>query len=107
MASILELKKQSDKTEEIKKDEIYKIDIWIRNIRGKKYVTEIDGLKKNKEEFKDIIKKLKKKFSTGGCIKKKDDKEIISLSGSIGKEIKKYLIDNNYSNEDNIKIHGQ
>lgn len=82
---------------------IIHIRIQMRNAR--KCITLTEGLLEN--QAKDMIKYLKKYLSTNGTIKIDDDDNIIvQLNGDKRQDIKKYLLDNEITDNRNIYIHG-
>ena len=108
MASILELKKQINDTEPDEVNIKPKLDIWVQHTRGRKYMTIIKGLNDTTKELKKMAGTLKKTFSTGGSvvIDPETKSENIALSGCIGKELRKYLVENNFTDDDKIEVHG-
>ena len=83
------------------------IHIRIRKRNNRQSVTSIENLfnvKKDEEFMKLITKKFRKNFHCTATYNKKD--KIISLFGDQRENVKKYLIENNLSEDKYIKIHG-
>lgn len=78
---------------------------------GKKCNTIISGLNfKNKEETKEFLSKITKKFGIGGCQKivtEIDEKNtVLVFTGDYREKIKTLLIEEYNKDEESIKIHG-
>lgn len=71
-----------------------RIQITVRKIKFRKWVTKIQGLESN-EIAKNLEKILKKKFACGGTVKG----NIIELQGDHKKNIKKALLEQGYKEE--------
>ncbi len=82
------------------------IHLRIQQRNTRKYLTLIEGLKLDDKEYKIFLKKIKKKFSCNGSIIVKDNIIVIQLQGDQRETIKKYMIENNISQIENIKCHG-
>ena len=113
MASILKLKRQQP--DESKLTEINAhcdIHIWVEQTRGRKCATFIRGLNMDKKQMKNLAKKFRKEFSTGGSViidetaKGDTDSYQIFINGRNGKNVKKYLNEKENINEENITLHG-
>lgn len=87
--------------------EINKIDIYLKQRTGRKYVTEIFGINFNDEEkLKTLAKDLRKKFSCCCSIEKNDNSTYLKLSSKDVNSITNFLIKTFSLNKDNIIIHG-
>ena len=87
--------------------EINKIDIYLKQRTGRKYITEIFGLNFNDEErLKDLAKNFRKKFSCCCSIEKNDSSTYLKLSSKDINSITNFLITTFNINKNNIIIHG-
>ena len=87
--------------------EINKIDIYLKQRTGRKYVTEIFGINFNDEEkLKTLAKDLRKKFSCCCSIEKNDNSPYLKLSSKDINAITNFLIKTFNISKDNIIIHG-
>lgn len=83
-----------------------KIHLRSQQRNGRKCITIIQGLDEELDE-KKILKYLKKTFQCNGCISVDDEYgKIIQLSGDQKENVKKFLIDQEIYNEENIVVHG-
>lgn len=85
--------------------ETTKVHIRIQQRNGMKSITTIQGLLD--VNFKDELKKMKKKFCCNGKIS--DDEEygtVIQLQGDQRRDIRDYLMNKHNYKADNIVIHG-
>lgn len=88
--------------------EINKIDIYLKQRTGRKYVTEIFGINFNDQErLKTFAKDLRKKFSCCCSIEKNDNDNLyLKLSSKDVNSITDFLLKTFNINKDNIIIHG-
>lgn len=87
--------------------EINKIDIYLKQRTGRKYVTEIFGINFNDEEkLKTLAKDLRKKFSCCCSIEKNDNSTYLKLSSKDVNSITDFLLKTFNISKDNIIIHG-
>lgn len=72
-----------------------------------KYITTIEGLPEN-FNFKLFLKEMKKKLSCNGCIKNDEKTEcnVVQLTGDHRDFVESFLIKEQITNKDNIKMHG-
>jgi len=92
--------------EEDKKDN-FKVHISIQQRTSKKYITIIKGIPE-KYDLPKIVKYIKKIYKCGGSIVKdeKDDTLVIQVSGDQRQNIRKFFIDCDVMDADNIISHG-
>lgn len=87
--------------------EINKIDIYLKQRTGRKYITEIFGINFNNEErLKTFAKDLRKKFSCCCSIEQNDNKTYLKLSSKDINSITNFLISTFNISKDKITIHG-
>ena len=87
--------------------EINKIDIYLKQRTGRKYITEIFGINFNNEErLKTFAKDLRKKFSCCCSIEKNDNITYLRLSSKDINSITNFLIKTFNISKDKITIHG-
>ena len=82
-----------------------------KNMRGtKKCTTIISGLYFSKEETKDFLSKIKKKFGIGGCEKMVEEVDtknsVLVFMGDYREKIKNLLIEEYNKEDESIFIHG-
>jgi translation initiation factor 1 len=85
---------------------IDKIHIRIKKRNGKKSWTFIEGLPSTTDFKNDIIKPLKKKLCCAGSLKYDDAKPFLEFQGDHRDVIKQFLIEKEFSEEQNIIMHG-
>ena len=87
--------------------EINKIDIYLKQRTGRKYVTEIFGINFNDQErLKTFAKDLRKKFSCCCSIEKNDNDTYLKLSSKDINLITIFLMKTFNISKNNIIIHG-
>ena len=87
--------------------EINKIDIYLKQRTGRKYITEIFGINFNNEErLKTFAKDLRKKFSCCCSIEKNDNITYLKLSSKDINSITNFIIKEFSISRDKIIIHG-
>ena len=87
--------------------EIGKIDIYLKQRTGRKYITEIFGINFNNEErLKTFAKDLRKKFSCCCSIEKNDNNTYLKLSSKDINSITNFLISTFNISKDKITVHG-
>eukprot|EP00004_Rigifila_ramosa_P026882 TRINITY_DN853_c0_g1_i1.p1 TRINITY_DN853_c0_g1~~TRINITY_DN853_c0_g1_i1.p1 ORF type:complete len:113 (-),score=42.19 TRINITY_DN853_c0_g1_i1:210-548(-) len=98
----------ADEGEEISSTD-NRIHIRIQQRNGRKSVTTIQGLS-SELDLKRILKAFKKNFNCNGTIVTVEEKpelgEVIQLQGDHRREVQQFLIDEQISRKENIKIHG-
>ena len=87
--------------------EINKIDIYLKQRTGRKYITEIFGINFNNEErLKTFAKDLRKKFSCCCSIEKNDNITYFRLSSKDINSITNFILKTFNISKDKITIHG-
>lgn len=87
--------------------EINKIDIYLKQRTGRKYITEIFGINFNNEErLKTFAKDLRKKFSCCCSIEKNDNITYLKLSSKDINSITNFILKTFNISKDKIVIHG-
>ena len=87
--------------------EINKIDIYLKQRTGRKYITEIFGINFNNEErLKTFAKDLRKKFSCCCSIEKNDNITYLRLSSKDINSITNFILKTFNISKDKITIHG-
>ena len=87
--------------------EINKIDIYLKQRTGRKYITEIFGINFNNEEkLKTFAKDLRKKFSCCCSIEKNDNSTYLKLSSKDINSITNFILKTFNISKDKITIHG-
>ena len=87
--------------------EINKIDIYLKQRTGRKYITEIFGINFNNEErLKTFAKDLRKKFSCCCSIEKNDNSTYLKLSSKDINSITNFILKEFNISRDKITIHG-
>ncbi len=87
--------------------EINKIDIYLKQRTGRKYITEIFGINFNNEErLKTFAKDLRKKFSCCCSIEKNDNITYLRLSSRDINSITNFILKTFNISKDKITIHG-
>jgi len=82
------------------------IHIRIKQRNGRKKWTFIEGLDEN-VNFKKVVKYLSKKLACGGSVKTDDEgNKYIQFQGEHTEFIKKFLIDKDIIESENISTHG-
>jgi translation initiation factor 1 (eIF-1/SUI1) len=95
-------------SKQVNEVEINKIDIYLKQRTGRKYITEIFGINfDNEERLKTLAKDLRKKFSCCCSIEKNDSNNIyLKLSSKDINSITNFLSNTFNISKDNIIIHG-
>ena len=87
--------------------EINKIDIYLKQRTGRKYITEIFGINfSNEERLKTFAKDLRKKFSCCCSIEKNDNSTYLKLSPKDINSITNFILKTFNISKDKITIHG-
>ena len=87
--------------------EINKIDIYLKQRTGRKYITEIFGINFNNEErLKTFAKDLRKKFSCCCSIEKNDNITYLRLSSKDINSITNFILKTFNISKDKITVHG-
>jgi translation initiation factor 1 (eIF-1/SUI1) len=87
--------------------EINKIDIYLKQRTGRKYITEIFGINfSNEERLKTFAKDLRKKFSCCCSIEKNDNSTYLKLSSKDINSITNFILKTFNISKDKITIHG-
>jgi len=96
-----------DDNEEIKTICEHTIEIMVTKRNNRKFYTDIKGINE-KYNYDKILKEMKKKFSCNGSVKisKENNKNYIQLNGDQKENIFNFLIEENISTIDKIKIRG-
>lgn len=79
------------------------IHIRIKQRNRTSYITSIEGIDVVKNDIKKMLAYMRKKFSCSGFIKNENE---IHLSGDQRENVKKLLIEQKITEQQNIKIHG-
>ncbi len=83
-----------------------KIHLRCQQRNGRKCITTVQGLSTDLE-LKKILKRFKKTFNCNGAmVNDKELGDIIQLSGDQREGIRKFLVDNEISENDDITVHG-
>lgn len=83
-----------------------KIHLRCQQRNGRKCITTVQGLS-SELELKKILRHFKKTFSCNGAlVNDKELGDIMQLSGDQREGIKKFIIDNELSNANDIVVHG-
>ena len=84
----------------------FPVDIRVQQRRGKKTITTVQGLPSQLDQ-KKILKAFKKIFACNGNIVDDEEMgEVIQLQGDHRDKIMGFLVDEQISKPENIKIHG-
>jgi translation initiation factor SUI1 len=81
------------------------VDISIKQRNSKKFITHIANIP-DRYDLHKILRYIKKLYKCGGSVLKKDDEEVIQLSGDQRKNAEDFFIRYNVMDKENIKIHG-
>jgi len=81
-------------------DDLHKIDIYVKQLNGRKKITQVNGL--SYEQIHNIVQKLRHKLNCRATIRD----VMIELSGDQSKQVKDFLIKECSINQKNICIHG-
>ena len=75
----------------------------IHNRKGKKFITEIEGLDPQKYSLKVLLSEMKHKFCTNGSLSQSN---VLQLNGDQRQLVKNFLIEKEICRADQIIIHG-
>ena len=86
------------------KNKLNEIHVRIQQRNGRKCITTVSGIEKDKHSLKDILRQTKKKFNCNGTVIKEED--VLQFQGDQRENLKEYLMKIlDYESED-IKVHG-
>lgn len=80
-----------------------KIHLRIIQRSGRKTLTIIEGLEHFIDDLKKTTKYFRKSFCCTGSI---DSENVVKLTGDHRNDVRNWLVEKNYANEDQIVVHG-